>query len=75
MDFQLWSFNTLINIIIAIYDVAVLSLIAVSAHSQGTLTRDLAIIQGLILAICVIIVNAICLTLTSKGTNKRKAKT
>ena len=63
------------SIIIAIYDVAVLSLIAVSAHSQGTLTRDLAIIQGLILAICVIVVNTICLILTSKGTNKRKAKT
>lgn len=62
------------SIIIAIYDVAVLSFIAVAAYTVGTLIRDLAIFQGLILAICVIIVNTICLILTSKGTNKRKIK-
>ena len=64
------------SIVIAIYDLIILSGLTWVAYIDNEIVHlDRDILWGIILAICVIIVNTICLILTSKGTNKRKAKT
>ena len=65
------------SIVIAIYDLIILSGLTWSEYINNNkivyLDRD--ILWGLILAICVIVVNIACLVLTSKSTGKKlKAK-
>ena len=63
------------SIVIAIYDLIILSGLTWAAYIDSIIVHlDRDILWGIVLALCVIIVNTICLILTSKGNDKRIVK-